>query len=73
MAFTSRARVGVLMRTLVAFFGCLFLLVPIILLFFVDTGAAKLAVIVCSLVLFTTVTAVLTSAKNWEVVAASVA
>ncbi|KAK5114430.1 hypothetical protein LTR85_010253 [Meristemomyces frigidus] len=73
MLFISSARIRRLMRALVTFSGCLFLLVPIILLFFLHTDAAQLIIIVCSLLLFTTVTAALTSAKNWEVVAASIA
>lgn len=61
------------MRFLITAVGCLFLLVPIILLFFLHADVAKLVTIICSLVSFSTVTAAFTSAKNWEVVAASVA
>jgi len=61
-----------LMRTLVTMLGCLFLLTPIILLYFVQSDFAKLVIIVCSLVAFATVTAVFTTAENWEVIAAMV-
>lgn len=58
------------MRVLVTTVGCLFLLVPIILLYFLQSDIAKLTVIICSLVAFSAITAAFTSAKNWEVVAA---
>jgi hypothetical protein len=62
-----------MMRILVTFVGCLFLLVPIILLYFLHSGIAKLTIIICSMVAFSAVTAAFTSAKNWEVIAAIIA
>jgi hypothetical protein len=69
----STTKIRRLMRVLITSVGCLFLLVPIILLFFFQSDIAKLVTIICSLIAFSTVTAAFTSAKNWEVVAASVA
>lgn len=56
------------MRVLITSAGCLFLLVPIILLYFFQSDIAKLVTIICSLITFSSITAAFTSAKNWEVV-----
>jgi uncharacterized membrane protein len=70
--FISPRKTRRLMRTLVTLIGCLFLLIPIILLYFLQSDVSKLVMIVCSLVAFAAVTAVFTTAENWEVIAAMV-
>jgi len=62
-----------LIRVLTTVAGCLSLIVPILLLYFLNSDVAKLVIVICSLIAFSTTTAAFTAAKNWEVVAASVA
>lgn len=62
-----------LIRVLTTIAGCLSLIIPILLLFFLDSDVAKLIIVICSLIAFSTTTVAFTAAKNWEVVAASVA
>ncbi|KAM3414746.1 hypothetical protein BST61_g9899 [Cercospora zeina] len=74
LKFISPARVRTTVRVIVTVAGSVFLIIPVLLLFFLHRSeTAKLVVVVCSLVLFAGVTAGVTSAKNWEVLAASVA
>lgn len=71
----SRQRVKWLTRSFVTCLGCFLLLVPIILLFYFSKkkDAVKLGIIIATVLAFTIITSALTSAKNWEVVAASIA
>ncbi|KAM0720992.1 hypothetical protein Q7P37_003277 [Cladosporium fusiforme] len=73
LSFLDRKNVRRVMRAMITISGCLFLLVPILLMFFFNKDTAKLIIIVCSLLTFAAITAILTTAKNWEVVAATTA
>ena len=70
---TSKRRVRRLMRIVVILSSCLLLLVPITLLYLLKSDVAKLVMIIVTVLLFTTVTSAITSARVWEVVAASTA
>lgn len=71
----SKARVKWLTRFTITFLGCLLLLLPIVLLFYFQErrDVVKLTIIVTTVLAFSVITSALTSAKNWEVVAASIA
>lgn len=71
----SQVRVKWLTRYFITFLGCVLLLVPIILLFYFQQkrDVVKLAIIIATVLAFAITTSALTSAKNWEVVAASIA
>lgn len=73
MKFVNPSRTRSLIRLLITVIGSLYIIVPVLLLYFLQARVAKLVVVVVALVLFAGVMAAMTTAKNWEVLAASVA
>lgn len=71
----SQKKINWIARSAITLAGCALLLIPILLLYFFQTrgDAVKLSIIIATVLAFSVVTSGLTSAKNWEVVAASIA
>lgn len=71
----SQKKINWIARSAITLAGCALRLIPILLLYFFQTrgDAVKLSIIIATVLAFSVVTSGLTSAKNWEVVAASIA
>lgn len=73
VSYYSLKSVEIAYRAAVVFLSWIFLVLPICLLFFADTGLKKLIIVVIFLVTFSILIAVGTKAKSWEMLAANAA